>query len=139
MSSYKREIIAGAVILIITSLWLVDSSINIAGSQSLPLLVVSPILKNVIGWLATVCAIAAVVSGLWVITQTNKTPGKLVERYTIRATIPGYFLFALSPVIMGLVIIFMGQTNWGVGITCLSAPSILIFLVFVLKQNEQSK
>ena len=139
MSSYKREIIAGAVFLIITSLWLVDAGMNVAGSQSLPLLSLSAQTNSVIGWFATITAIGAIVGELWFIAQTPKTSSKVFERYTIHATIPSYFFFALSPVIMGLVVLFTGQTNWGIGITCLSVPSILIFLALALRKNEQSK
>ena len=136
VSSHKREIIAGAVILTITSLWLVEVGLNMAGSAALPFLSLSAPTNNVVGWFATIWAISAVVSGLWLITQKSETLGKVFERYTIRATIPGYFLFALSPVILGLLVLFTGQTSWGVGITCLSVPSILAFLVFALRQNE---
>ena len=136
MSSHKREIIAGAVILTITSLWLVEVGLNMAGSEALPFLSLSAPTNKVIGWFATIWAIGAVVSGLWFITKKSETLGKVFERYTIRATIPGYFLFALSPVILGLLVLFTGQTSWGVGISCLSVPSVLAFLFFALRQNE---
>ena len=139
MSPYKKEIIVGAVMLIITSLFLVDVGTNIVRSESLSFLSLSASTSNFIGWVATICAIGTIVSGLWIITKTSKTADKVFERYTIRATIPGYFLFALAPVILGLLVLLTGQTNWGVGITCLGVPLFLMFVVFALRQNEQSK
>jgi hypothetical protein len=100
----------------------------------------SVLLNNLIGWLATIWAIGAVIGGLWFISQMRKPAIKSwIERYTIRIAIPFYFVFALSPVVIGiLLMVLLGQTNWGLGLACLSVPSSLVFLLFALKQNNQS-
>jgi len=140
VSSTKKEIIVGAVIVIIVILWLIDVGMSTIESNSLSVLSLSASINNLISWLLTIVAVAGVTGGLLLISQSDKPEiKKWMERYTVRATIPAYFISALVPLIMGLLLlILLGQTTWGLGLACLSVPSTLIFLIFGLSKKNQS-
>ena len=140
MSSSKKEIIIGAVIAIIFSLWLINVGMNASETGSSPWLSLSAPLNNFVSWLITIFALLGLGSGLWIISRSDR-PGikKWIERYTVRATIPGYFIYVFVPLIMGLVLILiLGQTTWGIGLACVSVPAALVFLIYGLRKNGQS-
>ena len=140
MSSSKKEVIVGAVIVIIISLWLINVGMSTPEIASLPLLSLSVFLANLISWLLTIVAVAGVTGGLLLISQSHKPEiKKWIDRYTVRATIPAYFIYALVPLIMGLLVfVVLGQTSWGLGLACLGVPSTLVFLLFGLSKKNQS-
>ena len=138
MSSSKKEVIAGAVIVILFSLWLINVGMTSTEIGFSPVLALSASLNNFISWLITIFAVFGVGSGLWIISQSDKPAiKKWIERFTIRATVPTYFLYALIPLIMGLLLILvLGQTAWGSGLAYLSIPSVLVFLIFGFRKNR---
>jgi hypothetical protein len=140
VSSTKKEIIVGAVIVIIVILWLINVGMSTIESNSLSVLSLSASINNLISWLLTIVAVAGIAGGLLLISQSDKPEIKRwMERYTVRATIPAYFISALVPLIMGLLLLIMlGQTTWGLGLAYLSVPSTLIFLIFGLSKKNQS-
>ena len=138
MSSSKKEVIVGAIIVIIISLWLTNVGMMTTETNIAPLLSLSASQNNVISWVATLGAIFSVASGLWLISQSDKPAiKKWIERYTLRASIPGYFLYALIPMIAGFLLLFLlGQTTWGFGLACTSVPLTIIFLIFGLRKKD---
>jgi len=138
VSSSKKEVIVGAVIVIMFSLWLINVGITSKEIGFSPLLALSAPLNKFLSWLITIFAVFGVSSGLWIISQSDKPAiQKWIERFTIKATVPSYFLYALIPLIMGLLLILMlGQTVWGLGLACLSIPSVLVFLIYGLRKNR---
>lgn len=138
MSSSKKEVIAGAVIVIMFSLWLINVGMTSTELGFSPVLALSASLNKFISWLITIFAALGVGSGLWTISQSDKPAiQKWIERFTVRATIPAYFLYALIPLVMGLLLILLfGQTTWGAGLACLSVPSVLVFLLYGLRKNR---
>ena len=81
MSSSKKEVIVGAIIVIIISLWLTNVGMMTTETNIAPLLSLSASQNNVISWVATLGAIFSVASGLWLISQSDKPAiKKWIER-----------------------------------------------------------
>ena len=139
MSSTKKEIIAGAVIVGIIALWFMSAAndtITITRGTSSPV-VSDATAASIIGWIATLYAIGSVALGVWGITRASGLLENLNRRYTIRVTIPGYFLLAFFPGTLGLGLVAVtGQTVWGMWLALLSLPSVLVLLVFTLKKSD---
>lgn len=138
MSSSKKEIIVGAIIVVMFSLWLINVGMDSTDIGFSPVLAVSASQNNFISWLITIFAVFGIGGGLWIISQSDKPAiQKWIERFTIRATIPTYFLYALIPLIMGLLLILvLGQTAWGFGLACLSIPSVVVFVIYGFRKNH---
>ena len=112
----------------------------IRNQQYLPQMITDPTVGNVINLLVTFYAIGAVVFGVWLIAKPNAQFEKLNQRFTIKGILPGYFLLALFPVGMGLVIIGLTrQTTWGSWLACSSLPVAMLFLAVALRKNNSSK
>jgi len=139
VSPQKKEVIVGAIIVIITSLWIINLGMSTTGIEVPPFVSFSAQVNNLISWLATLGTVLGVAAGLLLISQSDKPAmKKWIDRYTLKATIPGYFLYALIPLIMGLLLILvLRQTAWGVSLACLSVPSTLVLLIFGFRKNRE--
>ena len=137
MSSTKKEIIAGAVIVGIIALWFLSATSDTITHDTISPVVSDATAVNVIGWIATLYAIGSVALGVWGITRASGLLGNLNKRYTIRATIPGYFLLAFFPSTLGLGLVALTrQTVWSMWLALLSLPSILVLLAFTLRKSD---
>jgi len=72
VSSSKKEVIIGAVIVIISSLWVINVGMSIVGAGMPPLLSLSASQNSFISWLITIFAVFGAGCGLWIISQSDK-------------------------------------------------------------------
>jgi hypothetical protein len=133
----KRELIVGTIILMLLALFLIDSFALVARYEPIfdaPLF--SRQIDQFIGWFATLDTIFLIALIAWRAHKKEPSIERLIQRFTIKATIPGYFIFALSPIGVGIVLIAItGQLSWGTGIAALSFPALLLFLYLELRKS----
>jgi hypothetical protein len=139
MSSPKKELIAGGIVVAILAWVLIDLVATVVrNEQYLPPADPSAI-SAVIGLAATLYAIGFVVIGAWGIIKASGQLEQWSRRLTFKATIPGYFLMALMPIAAGLILIVITrQTVWGFWLSCFSLPSVLILLALALRKNSKA-
>ncbi len=135
----KTSLIAGAIILLLFTCFLIDLAVLTAGNATAfePPLVSDPALWNLLGLLAVLSTLSIIVLAAWLISRGNATIQHLSDMFTIKATIPGYFLVALFPIGTGIsVMLLTRRMEMGCLVTLLSIPSILLFLVIALRKTK---
>jgi hypothetical protein len=134
---HRKSIIAGAVIMLLLILLLIDSVAGIARVKglSLPMVSLASELVNLLGWGITLYALGVLVLVGWAAAKSKVPFEQLSRRFSITAVIPGYFMLVLLPIVLGIFLLLLGQIQWGVGLACLSVPTVLIFLLIELSKN----
>ena len=142
MSSSKRELIAGAVVIAGLS-WLAMGMLDAINAEADNLL--PPIIGTagvIIGIALTLIALGCVILGLIGVRGSANPTSKAEawnKKFTITARIPGYFLLALVPVWASLILVTLtGQAFWATTLNCVSVPVIFIFLFYYLGRNFDS-
>ena len=134
MQTSKKELIIGAVVVAIVMQFLITSLVTIE-QHSQPI-VTGGNVANIIGWILTAMTIGYIALGVLLIVKAPASIESLNKKYTIKAAIPGYFLFALLPYIYGLLLIqFTRLSTWGFYLACTSIPTVFLFLVLLLRRN----
>lgn len=99
----------------------------------------SGITATIIGIIMSFYAVASIVFGIWWALKQPSLFEEWNKRFTLTANIPAYFLLALMPMFAGLVIlVLIRESAWGFWLSCLSFPSVLIFLVLSLWKTRNS-
>jgi hypothetical protein len=125
----------------IFSWWMFDVAVTVSHEPSLtPPIQPDTTLAQVVGWGITLYIVAFLAFVMWLVQKPeDRFLAELNRRYTIRATIPGYFIFAVVPSIFGMILIGLtGQANWGLWLACLSVPSVILLAVLTLRKGKVS-
>jgi hypothetical protein len=139
MSTARRDLIFGAVVLALFACGIIDSLTNVIRNQQyLPPTQMSSTAANMIGWIATLWAVGSVITAAYLVSRTNNPLREWSQRFIIRAAIPAYFAFALVPIALGAFLITVGLTTWGWWLSCLSVPSILLLLALDLRGRSNA-
>jgi hypothetical protein len=138
MSASRKELVLGAVVVAMFVWSFIDSLLNLIQN---PVYLAAPTLPGAtataMGWTCTLWAIGAIAIGAWLVVKGPSQVRGLAERLTIKAIIPGYYVFALVPLCMGAALIAAAHlTTWGWWLSCLSLPSVLLFLVLLLRARS---
>ena len=140
-SSIPRELIAGTIIVILLACVLLNATATIVRNQQyLPQMIIDQTIGNLVNVAATLYAVGAIVLGVWLIARPSARFEKWNQRLTIKGILPGYFLIALVPIAMGLVIIVLTRAiTWGSWLACSSLLATLLFLAVAVKSYHSSK
>ena len=138
----KRELITGGIITFVLILSLIGFVLDVIEmySQLGPPVVTNAKVAIAIGWAITVYLIGVQIFILWAIGKSHNTfVNNLIDRLTIRVTIPGSYIFAVFPVFIGTCLaIVTGLVNWGVWLTCLTFPTLIILVLIAMKENSNN-
>lgn len=134
---HRNEIFAGSAITLLLVLLLIDAVAGIARivELSLPVVTLSPELVNALGWGITLYAFGVLVLVGWAVAKSKAPLEHISRRLTITAVIPGYFLVVLVPIMLGIFLLLLGHVQWGVCLTFLSVPTIVIFFLIELRKS----
>ena len=135
MRTRRKELFAGAVIVFIIALWMVNvmEDIFINRGLAFPFELSLSVVKA-FTWFETVGVLVIVIFALLDYGRKKPKIMKLSPRYDLKVRIPGYFLIALLPVGMAFIILGLGQDEWGLYLACVSFPALLGFLVIALRK-----
>ena len=136
----KRNLIVGALIILMVAWLVVSSGVNVVSEQGEYLTLVvqanTPI-ALIIGWWLTLSTLVIILLFAWLAVKGNERFKTWNERFTVRATIPGYFFIALLPAGMGIVLMILtGQASWGCWLSCLTLPATGLFLWIALRMKS---
>lgn len=140
-SMSKKELITGAIIVMILSLLLIGNLGDIARNEEyLPPPIISDTRTiSIVGWAATLYVIGFMIVATWAMTKTGSPFEQVSKRYTVRAVIPGYFFLVLIPYVFGIVFVLaLRQTTWGLWLSCVGVPATIIFLIIALRKQAGS-
>jgi hypothetical protein len=137
----KKELIFGAVITAFLAFWIIGIFIDAIGVTT-----IEPIISNystitIIGWIITIWLIGILLISIWAIWRTNNPAiENLKKRLTIRATIPGYFIVVIIPIMIGMGFSFLtGNSNWGGWLMCLSFPTLLLLTLITIRTHSNDR
>lgn len=141
MSLTKKEVILGAVVIAGVP-WVAMGMLDTINAEAEILL--PPITGTagvVIGIALTLVALGSVILGI-IGTRGSANPTSMAEawnkKFTLKATIPGYFLLALVPVWASLILVTLtGQAFWATTLNCVSLPIIIMFLLMYLGRYSE--
>ena len=138
----RREVIVGGgisfVVLVLFIFFVIDA-VELS-SQYSPPPITSDNVQSIIGWVVTECTFLSLVLATSLVWHSVKHNKQLFEKLTLRATIPGYFVLTFIPVAMGIALaVVAGLVNWGIWLSCLSVPALMIFVLIALKSNLTKK
>jgi hypothetical protein len=135
----KKQYIVGAVFVIVLLCALIEIIPTVVENGPYLPTDFSKTFDIIIGICMSFYAFSAIVLGVW---WTIKPSTKFMEwnkRFTLTASVPGYFLLALLPLLAGLILIVLThETTWGFTLSCLSFPAILIFLALAIWKDRKS-
>ena len=135
----KKELITGAIISLVVLVLLIfyaSDVVKIYFQVSSPLTLTDHSVRT-IGWIVTGWIILVLILTAVISMHPTKQYKNLIQKFTIRAVIPGYFVVATLPIFTGLSLaIVTGLVNWGLWLTCLSIPALITFSLLALKANS---
>ena len=134
----KKELIAGTLIVIGLALFIIDTIARVTSYEHLfdqPIF--SEQTSSIIGWFLTLDTIFLIFLIAWRIYKQDASIERLRKHFSVRATIPGHFIYALTPIGMGVgLMAITGNYVWGSLLAGLSFPAALIFMYLELKQTD---
>jgi uncharacterized membrane protein YdcZ (DUF606 family) len=137
MQTSKKELIIGAVVVVLVAQSLIGGITTIM-KYSQPVIADDNV-ASIFAWILTAMTVGYTVLGAVLILKAPKSVENLSKKYTIKATIPGYFLFALLPYAYGLALIELTRlSTWGFYLACASIPAVLLFLVLLLRRKDSN-
>lgn len=135
----KKELTIGAAVVVIFAWALIDMVMGVVRNEQYLPSAASGTTSTIIGLAATLYAVGFVGFAAWGIGKAFGQFEEWNKRFTLKATIPGYFLLALMPVAAGLVVVVVArQTAWGIWLSCFSLPATVMLLVLTIRKGSGS-
>ena len=137
----KKELLAAAIVVLIIFIWSITALTDILrdGLAPPPPDFVKGAAGQWIGWLAILYVVGVVFYLAWVMLRSPDWFVRLTSRMTVRAAIPLIYWFAFTPIPLGFVVtVLTGEIQW-VWLSCLSIPTLLLFLLVDLLKHSSKE
>jgi hypothetical protein len=133
----KKQLMIGAILMVILICFLIEMLTTIVERKQ----ILPPGLSGNAAFLIAIFIIIYTMGllafGVWVSLSRSTKLENWNKRYTLIATIPAYFGFALLPVFFGLILVALtDQTTRSFWLSCLSFPTVLIFLLIEIRKLQ---
>jgi hypothetical protein len=98
---------------------------------------VSNITATIVGIVAIIYSIGSIIFGIWMALNPSKIIEPWNKPFNFSVSIPRYFLFALGPIVTGMLLFFFtNQMIWLSILGGMSFLSIIIFLSLAIKNSS---